>query len=60
MSRAVRPRVITDEEFLRAWKACESTTQVAARLGMTISGVGMRVKAMRARGVDVPKQEVSP
>lgn len=61
MSEAYRHRLasLTDEEFLRHWKACESALQLARRLGVTASAVQMRVRRMRRRGVVLPKQESS-
>lgn len=60
ISYTVRGGRVSDECFVRAWKACESTVQVARRLGITRRAVDHRMRALRAKGVNLPPQRVAP
>lgn len=50
----------SDEVFLRAWRQCESPTQVARRLNISHGEVRRRYLKLVAQGVEMPKQSVSP
>jgi biotin operon repressor len=49
-----------DETFVRAWHACESQVQLAQRLGVKESTVCARARALRLKGIQLPKQRVAP
>lgn len=49
----------SDEDFLRAWRLCESAAQVDRRLGKCKGYSKHRADRLRARGVVLPAQEVT-
>lgn len=60
ISYVVRGGRVSDEVFARAWRQCESTVQLARRLGITRRAVDRRMRAMKAKGIDLPPQRVTP
>jgi hypothetical protein len=52
-------RKFTDEQFLRAWRNCETQRQTAMRLGVLVETVKSHAARLRAAGIDLPKQRVA-
>lgn len=54
-----RLRHLTQADWMRHWKACESQTQLARRLGVTLKAVQYQLAKLRKKGVVFPPMEVS-
>lgn len=53
-------RKFTDEQFLRAWRSCETHVQTALRLGVNVACVNAHANRLRASGINLPRQRVCP
>ena len=55
-----RKPVHDDATFLHAYRQTESARQLADRLGLHVTAILKRIRKLRAEGVDLPPQEVTP
>lgn len=46
-----KPKAVSEQDFITAWKSCRSLSAVAKRLGLTPSAVSGKATRMRKRGI---------